>query len=304
MLPARNLSLIAALATTSVGISCGGAVVTSARAPVATSLAPTPPVVGPLEPDLTAPEAPAPAPPPVAPIDISSVKGHLTVVADDDGNIYAYTLDPKHDPVAFYGDGKSMFTQYVYSMTPNMEGGSYRVDISTPYGQRAQAIAEATIYSDEHKQITLICKGNDPGLPLHLVPPAEKKRILDTAQFFPKKWNRHLTLLARDDTGVYFLADRAAGREHEDYHVYIGKRGAMKPVALSNVVDDDAGMIFSTAHGELRLVQGSDHDVYWVNKGVKTPLISLDLEQMKNQQLVFHVLGAYGLINAPCEGVQ
>ena len=321
MLPARNDSLICwglsitrvelattVLAMAVVGISCGGAAPTSKSTPaaaVATSTpTATPTVSGPLPADLTAPEAPIAAPPPAAPIDISDVKAHLTMVSDDDGNIYAYTLDPNHEAVAFYGDGKTMYTQYVYEMTPNLDGGGYRVDIATPYGQRGSSIAEGTIFADEHKQLTLICKGNEPGVPLHPVPAAEKKRILDTAHFMPRKWSRHLALLARDDTGIYFLVDRAWGHEHSDYHVYLGKRGAMKQVALSNVVDDAAGMIFSTARGELRLVQGSDHVVYWVNKGVKTPLVFLDLELLKNQQMVFHDLGVYGFVGAPCEGVQ
>ena len=44
------------------------------------------------------------------------------------------------------------------------------------------------------------------------------------------------------------------------YRVFVGKKGAMKQLPLTDVASDSAGDVFSTKTGDLRLVRNSEND--------------------------------------------
>ena len=232
------------------------------------------------------------------PVDISKIKAQITVYADDDGNIYAIKKDPFDERIMYFGDGKTMYEQLLIGGSADPSNDIWDMNVWAP---RAQSGANAEVGRDYKHQLYVECTGSSAMAPMHEVPKAEATRILDTAQFFPRFWKHHVRLLARDDTGVYFMADQLASKEGETgegYRFFMGKRGAMKELALTNVVDDDAGLIFASPKGELRLVKGGDV-VYWMHGTKKTPLVNLDLQN--NRRLIYRDLGVYTFIGTVCE---
>ena len=233
------------------------------------------------------------------PVDISKLKAQIEVFSDDDGNIYAVKKDPFDQRAVYFGDGKTMYEQLIVGGSSDGGAGTWDMSIWAP---RASSGRNAIVGRDYKHQLYVQCTGSSAEMAMHEVAKAEATRILDTAQFFPRFWHRHVRLLARDDTGVYFLADQLDSDEGDPgvgYRFFMGKRGAMKELALTNIVDDDAGLIFASPKGELRLVKGSDKNVYWVHGSKRTQLVDLDLQN--NRRLIYRDLGVYSFLGTVCE---
>src|SRR5690606_2196147 len=82
----------------------------------------------------------------------------------------------------------------------------------------------------------------------------EARALIARATFLPPLWRRQAHFLARDDDGIYFFVDRY--REEyggKGYRVFSGQKGAMKELAMKNVVSDSAGEIYATKSGDLKI---------------------------------------------------
>ncbi len=140
------------------------------------------------------------------------------------------------------------------------------------------------------------------------VPALEAKKLLARAQLLAPRWRRIPYLLARDDQGVYFYVDGKRGpdgfkAEPADLRLYAGKKGAMAPIELQDVIQDDAGFIFVTAGG--RLVargMGKKYAVEWATASARIALSSLD--PADNAPLIYRELGVYAgqQLGTPCDG--
>src|SRR4029077_10997904 len=78
----------------------------------------------------------------------------------------------------------------------------------------------------------------------------EARTVIQHATFLPPLWQRQAHLLARDDDGVYYYIDEL--REEyggNGFRVFVGQKGAMKELAMTNVVADSAGEIYATKTG-------------------------------------------------------
>ena len=234
---------------------------------------------------------------PATPIDISAVKSKLSWFVDSDGNYYA--VDTLLDKIAFFGDGKRMFHQRVVNASSGISASEWSIGMWDPLGELSQAV----IGRGADRHLYLRCGNGIAPIALTEVARADSDKLADSAQFLPLPWNRVVILLARDDTGMYYLADRLENDDgsidKRDYRVFTGKRGALKQIALTNVIDDTTGLVFSTSRGDLRLVQNAA-DAYWVHGRAKAKLMSVPLDA-KNSILLFHELGVYRGIGTACE---
>jgi hypothetical protein len=94
--------------------------------------------------------------------------------------------------------------------------------------------------------------------------------------------------------------DPWSGRKADrpDLRLRYGRKGALAPVELADVLDDSGGLVLVTASG--RLV-GRGGQVEWVGPAGRTPLTPLDLGSAG--PLVYGELGAYGSrLGTPCDG--
>jgi hypothetical protein len=86
--------------------------------------------------------------------------------------------------------------------------------------------------------------------------------------------------------------------------VFVGKKGAMKPLPLSDLATDLAGDVFATKTGEVRFVRGLSGDkstATWVQGSNKTQLSLLDTDA--SSRLIFKDLGIYQFLGTLCDDI-
>lgn len=234
-----------------------------------------------------------------APIDIRAVVDQLDVFKDDAGSVLVVPkVAALKDDLAswvFYGDAKSLYQQRIIGNS--IEGDKYQWSVWSP---RVQGIQQAFVNSDPNS-VTITCTNRTGGQrTLTPLPPDQARKVLAKATFLPPLWERQAHFLARDDDGVYFYVDRLqADYGGKGFRVFVGRKGALKEAAMTNVVSDSAGEIYSTKTGELKIVAGSDGKAYWKKGGKKTELIVLEIQN--NRYLIYRELGIYGALGVVCD---
>jgi len=234
------------------------------------------------------------------PIDIKPIVDKLDVLKDDVGDYYvvprqdAMTLDDAGAWI-FFGDSKTLYQQRVIgsSSNPNVEYEWYL------WAPRAKNLAAAKLDALAGRQ-TLECNhGADGKRKLVQLNADEAKTFLGKATFLPPLWQRQSHVLLRDDDGVYYFVDMLRDEfGGNGYRVFVGPKGAMKELAMTNVATDSAGEIFATKSGQLKLVT-KDGKAFWIKGGKKTELT--ELEPAQNKYLIYRELGIYGSLGTVCD---
>jgi len=222
-------------------------------------------------------------------VDVSALKSSFLVFTDGDGGYFA-TVRMDSDNL-YYGDGKTFYRQRVTSGGANGNTDwSYRM-----WSPRVNGVADLSIKTDKG---TITC-GEDE-FELTQVDPKEATKLLDKATFKRPLWTRQGHTLFRDDKGTYYYVDRL----QDDYggkgfRLFVGQKGAMKELGLTNIVSDSVGQIYSSKKGELRLVQ-EDGKATWIKNERKTSLTYVPIED--NLSMVYGELGIYeGSLGTPCD---
>jgi hypothetical protein len=226
------------------------------------------------------------------PDDVTAVKDKLKLLSD--GKKHYLALVPFDEAHVYYGDGKTFHLQRIYATLaetgksfsftfwdPRVKHG-YQADISLKDGK-------FTVQCDERKT--------------ELVPVAadESSKLLGAAQFTKALWQYRAYALARDERGTYYYVDRRREPPGSlDFRLFVGPRGQMKRLQMTNVVSDSGGDIFSTKAGELRLILDR-HESLWMKGGQRTKLTSVPVED--NAVLIYTDLGAYmgQRLGTPCD---
>jgi len=267
-----------------------------------------------------APAKPAPAKPAPKPdakkkvtaadaIDISAYKDELIVLSDDDGTIYIVRprVAGRDGGPVFVGDGKQFYEQRIRSSGANDRAGTWSYGLWAP---RVAGYDDGGLYLNQDKKYFITC-GRDKDVELRKLSDKESARMIGVAEFHPALFKRRPHLLARDDDGTYYYVDidaderqgfsgAAAERRFEHGHrVFVGKKGAMKELPMSNVVADSEGEIYQTKRGELRIITEDDKTGVWVRGRKKTTLKLLSLDD--NRYLIYRDLGIYGFLATVCE---
>jgi len=244
------------------------------------------------------PKAPAkPGDKPKA-IDVKSVIHKLEVFRDDEGNYY---VSPKKgsffedtDQWVFFGNGKNMYQQRIVGGGSDDQGYDWFV-----WSPRVKGVQQAS-FSAKADKPSIQCKQQDVK-PLKVLTVDEAKALVARATFLPPLWQRQAHFLARDDDGTYFFVDRY--REElggKGFRVFSGQKGAMKELAMTNVVSDSAGEIYATKSGDLKIVtEGNSGKAYWKKGQTKNELVVLEL--LPNRYLIYRELGIYGQLGVVCD---
>ena len=232
------------------------------------------------------------------PIDAKSVADKLEIFRDDEGRYYVSprrgAFADNDDDWVFYGDGKTMYQQRIVGYGADDKGYDWSV-----WSPRVKGLQQASFSAKSGKPM-IQCKQQD-AKPLKPLTVDEARALIARATFLPAPWQRQAHFLARDDDGTYFYVDRFR-EEHggKGYRVFSGQKGAMKELAMTNVVSDSAGEIYATKSGDLKIVtEGSAGKAYWKKGQTKNELIVLDLYQ--NRYLIYRELGIYGQLGALCD---
>jgi hypothetical protein len=233
-------------------------------------------------------------------IEIKPVIDKLDAYRDDLGNVYvvpkpdAFTFDEAQQWV-FYGDGKSLYQQRIIGAS--QEGSrAYEFNLWAPRSK----FPTAGLGNRDGKMVLTCGRGKDMVRTLKQLNADEARTLFQHATFLPPLWQRQAHLLARDDDAIYYFIDEL----REEYggnglRVFVGAKGAMKELPMTNTASDSAGEIYATKSGQLKIIKGKDDKAWWIKGGKKTELALL--EPPENRYLIYRELGIYGPLGAVCD---
>ena len=236
------------------------------------------------------------------PVDIKTLRDKLLVFQDKAGGTYVVYPTPAsgEDAKVFYGTGKQLYEQINTGRSRNGDAWSLAT-----WAPRIAETRPASIMRKDDGTFLRWCDGKDDAV-LTEITGDKAKAILDKYAFLSPALVRRPHLLARDDSGVYYYVDRL-DKAHggKGYRVFVGKKGGMKQLALTDVASDSAGQVFSTKTGDLRLVNTTENQATpqtkWVKGEKKTDLIKLDTDV--NSPLIFKDLGIYKFTGTLCDNI-
>jgi len=245
----------------------------------------------------------AAAEPKSTPVDSKPFRGELQVFVDAQG--YTYVFKP-HKPATdkvpesparlFYGKSGTLYEQVIVGRSTN--GASWQI---TTWAPRISGIRPGYFMQKDDGTIHKMCDQED--LTLTQVTGDKAKQLLDKSKLQTEYLMRRPHLLARDDAGIYYYVDHFAGiYGGKGYRVFLGKKGAMKEMPLSDVATDTAGDVFATKTGDLRLTRNAGTEkIVWVRGEKKTELLRLDVDA--NSTLIFSELGIYQFLGTLCDNI-
>ncbi len=226
--------------------------------------------------------------------DISAVKDKLEVYTDGEGGYYIGV--PGESEHLYYGDGKTMYRQRVGSGGRNGTQWSMRM-----WSPRVNGVADLVVDSGKG---TMSCGKDD--FEITQIDPTEAQKIIAKAVFRKPLWKRQAHSLFRDDRGTYYYVDRMQDElGGKSFRLFAGSKGALKELALTNIVSDSEGQIFSSKKGELRFVQDNitdfrDVKASWIKGEKRTDLTTVPIDM--NVPLIYGELGVYeGTLGTPCD---
>lgn len=211
-----------------------------------------------------------------------------------DGRDHYVVVDPFGPSDTFYyGDGKRFSQQRVFGHYRDQGGGSATRRFWSPQSENHGDLELA------RGKWTVRC--DDRVTPLAILDERETAKLLVSAKFFAPKWERRAYALARDDDGRYYYVDKLRDPYARGYRLFVGKRGAMKELPLTDVVSDSSGDIFATRGGDLRITRTrAGAEVQWAQGKRTLELVDVPVE--KNAVLIYADLGVYrDHIGTPCD---
>jgi hypothetical protein len=249
--------------------------------------------------------ASASAEPEPKPIDSKPFRDKLAVLRDEHGGIYAVLRDGDTQR-AWYGNGKSLYEQIVVGSSSDGTDGSWELDFYVP---RVSGVRPGTIHHNADGSFMRYCAPDTAGseLKLTLVPGDQAKHLLERSTLMTSALVRKPHLLARDETGVYYYVDELRKLYGEGgFRVFVGKKGGMRQLPLTDIATDTAGEIFATKSGDIRLVYEHDDPngnakptIAWVQGEKRTTLVRLDLDA--NAPVIYRGLGVYPFVGTICD---
>jgi hypothetical protein len=233
-------------------------------------------------------------------VDIAPFRAELLVFSDAAGN--AYVLKPadraKSEPGRlFFGQsGKQLYEQLIVGRTTNGSAWSYQT-----WAPRITGIRPAYFQQQADGTHVKLCANPDHATQLTQLTGDKAKQVLDKSAIMTEALTRRPHMFARDDTGVYYYVDKLSMKYGgKGYRIFVGKKGAMKQLPLTDIATDTEGEVFATKSGDVRLDhRGKKSTAAWVRGEKKLELITLDLDA--NSSVIFSDLGIYQFLGTLCD---
>jgi|CXWL01.1.fsa_nt_gi hypothetical protein len=233
--------------------------------------------------------APAPAADPKDKLDLSADLAKLAVVTDGKGHYVVFFPEKAFDGPLLYGDDKVVWSQRVYG------GGAVGTESfnASYWDPRGQASFD---FRDDAYSVSCGQRKTE----LKLLGKEETKAFLAKVALMKTKWKHQAHRLARDDSGNYYFIDRMRDEFGNERRIWVGPRGKMKRLQMTNLVADSEGEIYSTKSGEYRFV-GNLNEAKWVAGKKETKLTQVPVEA--NVAMIYGELGVYEKekLGTPCD---
>ena len=235
-------------------------------------------------------------------IDIKPLRDQLEVLVDAAGGTYVVYAPRTSDYRVWYGTGASLYEQVNQGRSANGDAWSLnlwapRIPEFRPAGidRRADGTYRKSCRDLDEAELTLLTGAKADA--------ALAKVTLKTALLVRRPY-----VFARDESGVYYYVDRLVPQlGGKGFRVFVGRKGAMKQMALSDVASDSAGDVFSTRTGSLRLATNSNDGTArplvatWIRGERRVELITLDVHV--NSPLICTDLGIYKQLGTVCDNI-
>jgi hypothetical protein len=235
------------------------------------------------------------------PVDLKPIRDKLLVFTDSSKAVYIFypgTGSSLTDRRLFYGSGKTLYEQRITGFSRN--GAAWNVATWAP------RIAEMRPGYFSHKAdgtYEKSCDGKDDHVLTQLT--GDKAKAVLEMPVMTELLVQRPHLLARDDAGVYYYVDRLSEKYGgKGFRVFIGKKGAMKQMDLTDLAADSAGEVFSTKTGDLRLTRTNSVDgskAVWIRGDKRNELVSLNVDV--NSPVIFRDLGVYKFTGTICDNI-
>jgi hypothetical protein len=229
-------------------------------------------------------------------VDASATKDAGQIYTDGKGHYLTYA--GADEAVVFYGDGRTFYQLRYQGWQYDRNDGTFNVGLLDPR-YVGKADVPVTVVRNADGQVTVTCGKRVTAM---TEVKGDKARAILTSAAYKRPPHAFWSYaLARDDHGVYYYVDQGRYDDNSSvFHVYVGQRGNMKRLKLTNIVHDSGGDIFTTAAGDLRLVLNKD-SAEWV-KGENHATLEL-LPTEDNIATIYNDLGAYRnlRLGMPCD---
>ena len=220
------------------------------------------------------------------------------VCTDGEGHYVGFGPYPDGDDTLFFGEETSLVRVplvkkggYAYFFEPREEREQVGNDPMSRYLSLLRA---------HNKDGTCRLRCGQRLVDLDKLSREDARRLLLGASLAPPPPRRKPFALARDRRGMYYFIDTSDRDGARDFRLYRGRKGNLKNLEMTNIVEDSQGAIFSTRSGKLRLIVEKENS-FWV-EGKKThALINLPLGE--NIDMIYNQLGPYlGVpLGTPCD---
>ena len=239
-------------------------------------------------------------------VDVKKLKGTFSGFREPTSQttilVYRDTAANDDEPsrLVYAGSNALLFEQPQNGASSN--DSQWDIQVTAP---RGRPLGEATVLQNDKNKMQLVCNNEEEGTQLDRLSPEETSAIVAKATFRTSAIVRMPTALARDEFGTYYYVDQLRKEfGGQGYRVYVGKRGALKALPLVDVAIDDAGMVFATKTGNLRLTidaahKGPPSSAVWAKGKNKVTLSPLNLD--RSWYLIHRELGVYGAMGALCD---
>jgi hypothetical protein len=227
-------------------------------------------------------------------VSIAPVAKKLAIYGDGKGHYVVAVPFPTSDErdYLFYGDGKTFWQQRSESRFVNGKE-SFSVQFWEPRGEHHASGS----FSVRDGKANIQC--DDRTVEITRLGAEETAAMLASARFLRPRWRHEPYALARDAAGKYYYVDKPREpQNNRNFRLFAGRRGALKPLKLTNVVSDSAGDVFVTRGGQLRL---SADESSWAEGKRQTKLTVMPVDD--NAGLIYRELGVYvgQSLGTPCD---
>lgn len=234
-------------------------------------------------------------------IDMTDAIGKVEVLRDEAGKYYVIPKEygDAGDNVhkwTFFGDGRTMYLQRIPTSSNDQEG--LTIGVWSPRVRGLQYARIERLRADGRTSVICRMQGEKfDRRPLVAVPEAEATKLLKTARFEGALWDRRVFFFGRAAGTTYYLVDilREGG---QGFRMFVGRKGQMKQVPITDFANDTAGASVMTKAGLLAIAPRGG-DATW-RQGKKTVAITR-LDPDPNAYLIYRDLGVYGQLGTVCE---
>lgn len=223
-------------------------------------------------------------------------KGHYIVLATASPDF----IKSDGDRAVFYGDGTTFYRVTIKAFGTNAKQDDLSADWSILDVRLGLALDNSNLRLHDNV-FTMMCREEATKTTMTRLPPDEARALLAKATFKTHRMDRVAYALGRDGT-TYYYADASSRTEPlTDLRVYVGKRGALKPLKLTHTAADTKGVVFTSKTGTLR-VTNKPLTLTWAPKPNR-PISLTAIPVEANLELVYAELGVYAAkkFGLPCD---